>query len=105
MKTWLCFGGPASDSGFYLKLVTRVYLIEKARFRWYCLSGFLEIQVAKRAFIVPVRKGLTNAVKHARAGPVLIRVGRENRVPFCLIRDESAGFNCSRVRAAHGWER
>jgi hypothetical protein len=25
------------DSGLYLKLVTRVYLIEKATFRWYCL--------------------------------------------------------------------
>jgi hypothetical protein len=38
---WLCFGGRASDSGLYLKLVTRVYLIEKAAFRWYCLLKFL----------------------------------------------------------------
>jgi signal transduction histidine kinase len=48
--------------------------------------------------------GLSNAVKHGKAGPVLIRVCRENRALFCLIRDDSAGFNSSQVRAARGWE-
>ncbi len=56
LNKWLCCGGPASDSGLYLKLVTRVYWIEKVGFRWYCLLKFLRIQTAKRSFIVSFRK-------------------------------------------------
>jgi hypothetical protein len=43
-------------SGLYLKLVTRVYLIEEAGFRWYSLLEFLCILVAKRPFIVSFQK-------------------------------------------------
>jgi hypothetical protein len=56
VNQWVCFGGPASDSGLYLKLVARVYLIEKVSFRWYCLLKFLGIQAVKRPFIVSFRK-------------------------------------------------
>jgi hypothetical protein len=55
LNPWLCFGGRASDSGLYLKLVTRVYLIEKAAFRRYCLLSSLGIPVAKRPFVVSFR--------------------------------------------------
>jgi hypothetical protein len=55
VNKWLCFGGPASDSGLYLKFVTRVYLIEKAGLRWYFLQSQRESieRVAQRPYRSP----------------------------------------------------
>ena len=92
---------PASNSGLYLKLVARVYLIEKARFPWYCLYKFLGIQVAKRPLVVSFRKRQPIAVQHAKARNVWIRVWREIICYFVRSR-ATAGFNSSQVRASHG---
>jgi signal transduction histidine kinase len=99
VNKWLYFGGSAGDSGLYLKLVTRVYLIEKVGFRWYSLLKFLRIQVAKRPFI---QEALGNAVIHRKARNVLIRACGENYVLFCSLRDDGWGFDSSQVSATDG---
>jgi hypothetical protein len=98
-NNWLCYGGPASDSGLYLKLVRRVYLIEKAGFWWYCLLRFLRIQVAKRPFTVSFRERWPMPLSILRRN-LLIRINGENYVVFCSIRDDGRGFD--RSQATHG---
>ena len=49
-----------------------------------------------------VQEALTNAVKHAKAGNVWIRVWRENLLLCCSIRDDGGGFDSSQAHAAPG---
>src|SRR6266436_282012 len=45
-----------------------------------------------------VQEGLTNAVKHAKAGHVWIRAWKERVALCCSIRDDGAGFDSQRVQ-------
>jgi signal transduction histidine kinase len=47
-----------------------------------------------------VQEALTNAVKHAKAHGVWIRVWKEEDVLCCLIRDDGGGFDLKQVGAA-----
>src|SRR6266436_6487818 len=61
------------------------------------VSGRLPTAV-ETALYPTVQEGLTNAVKHAKAGHVWIRAWKERVALCCSIRDDGAGFDSQRVQ-------
>src|SRR6266481_8347484 len=61
------------------------------------VSGRLPTAV-ETALYRTVQEGLTNAVKHAKAGHVWIRAWKERVALCCSIRDDGAGFDSQRVQ-------
>ena len=49
-----------------------------------------------------VQEGLTNAVKHAKASSIWIRVWKERLALCCSIRDDGSGFDSRQVQTAAG---
>jgi signal transduction histidine kinase len=49
-----------------------------------------------------VQEALTNAVKHAKAKNIWIRVWQNKGVLFCSVRDDGVGYDAGHVRRASG---